>query len=73
MARMFYHHPKFAILDECTSAVSADVENTLYSYCRKNNITLFTISHRVQDLKHHHDYILRFDGEGDWKLEKINH
>ncbi|KAL4437929.1 hypothetical protein ABPG74_001100 [Tetrahymena malaccensis] len=73
MARMFYHHPKFAILDECTSAVSADVESSLYAYCRKNNITLFTISHRVNDLKQHHDYILRFEGEGDWKLIKINH
>ncbi|EGR28157.1 hypothetical protein IMG5_182040 [Ichthyophthirius multifiliis] len=73
MARMFYHKPKFAILDECTSAVSMDVEHQLYDYCRINNITLFTISHRVEQLKKFHDFILRFDGETNWKYEKINH
>lgn len=71
VARMLYHHPRFAILDECTSAVSADVENQLYAQSRKMDITLFTISHRVDNLKHHHDYILRFDGEGGWDFEKI--
>ena len=46
MARLFYHRPQFAILDECTSAVSADAEDGLYTKCRELGITLFTVSHR---------------------------
>lgn len=53
MARLFYHRPQFAILDECTSAVSVDVEDSMYSYCREANITLFTVSHRRSLWKHH--------------------
>lgn len=71
MARLFYHHPQFAILDECTSAVSVDVEGSMYEYCRKVGITLFTVSHR-KSLWTHHEFFLRFDGRGDYEFGKID-
>uniref|UniRef100_A0A0K8TQR6 Putative peroxisomal long-chain acyl-coa transporter abc superfamily protein n=1 Tax=Tabanus bromius TaxID=304241 RepID=A0A0K8TQR6_TABBR len=71
MARLFYHNPQFAILDECTSAVSVDVEGTMYQYCREAGITLFTVSHR-KSLWKHHEYYLQFDGRGSYEYGDIN-
>ncbi|XP_043796452.1 ATP-binding cassette sub-family D member 3 [Apis laboriosa] len=70
MARLFYHKPQFAILDECTSAVSVDVEDSMYLYCKQTNITLFTVSHR-QSLWKHHEYYLRMDGRGNYEFKTI--
>ncbi|CAH1395753.1 unnamed protein product [Nezara viridula] len=70
MARLFYHAPQFAILDECTSAVSVDVEGSMYQYCRETNITLFTVSHR-KSLWVYHEYYLHMDGRGSFIFKKI--
>ncbi|XP_068437959.1 ATP-binding cassette sub-family D member 3a isoform X2 [Clinocottus analis] len=70
MARLFYHKPQFAILDECTSAVSVDVEDFIYSHCRTVGITLFTVSHR-KSLWKHHEYYLRMDGRGHYEFKPI--
>jgi ATP-binding cassette, subfamily D (ALD), member 3 len=71
MARLFYHCPQFAILDECTSAVSVDVEGSMYQYCRQAGITLFTVSHR-KSLWTHHDHYLKMDGRGEFKFGLIS-
>ncbi|XP_076850754.1 ATP-binding cassette sub-family D member 3a isoform X3 [Brachyhypopomus gauderio] len=70
MARLFYHKPQFAILDECTSAVSVDVEDYIYSHCRKVGITLFTVSHR-KSLWKHHEFYLHMDGRGNYDFKPI--
>jgi len=69
---LFYHLPKFAILDEATSAVSIDIEGTLYMLAKQKNITFFTVSQR-NTLFEYHDYLLKFDGNKDWTFEQIIH
>lgn len=65
MARLFYHHPRFAILDECTSAVTADMERVMYETATGLGITLMTVSHR-RSLWRYHSKILQFDGQGGY-------
>jgi ATP-binding cassette, subfamily D (ALD), peroxisomal long-chain fatty acid import protein len=39
IARVLYHEPRYAIIDEGTSAVSSDVEGLLYETCKEKGIS----------------------------------
>jgi len=69
LARLFYHRPKYAVLDECTSAVSEEIEDKIYETCSQLGITMFTISHR-RSLEKHHQFILALDGNGGYTFTK---
>ncbi|CCM00773.1 uncharacterized protein FIBRA_02815 [Fibroporia radiculosa] len=72
LARAFYHRPKFAILDECTSAVSSDVEGRMYEHAKSLGITLITISLRPSLMRYHTQLLtLAGDGTGKWTLSRI--
>ncbi|KAI1381192.1 ABC transporter transmembrane region 2-domain-containing protein [Hypoxylon crocopeplum] len=71
MARLFYHKPRYAILDECTSSVTLETEKVMYDNAKALGITLMTVSHR-RSLWKYHSRILQFDGQGNYVFTKLD-
>ncbi|KAF2749180.1 hypothetical protein M011DRAFT_466293 [Sporormia fimetaria CBS 119925] len=71
MARLFYHAPKYAILDECTSSVTLEIERVMYDEAKRLGITLMTVSHR-RSLWKYHNKILQFDGQGNFIFTNLD-
>lgn len=73
MARLLFHAPRYAILDEATSAVSADGERLLYRACVSAGITMLSIGHRPA-LRDFHSLAVHFEGQAGgkgWHLERL--
>lgn len=71
MARLYYHQPKFAVLDECTSAVSPKMEQFMYKHAQELGISLLSVAHRSA-LWHFHSYLLKFDGKGGYFFGELD-
>ncbi len=72
MARMFFHRPIFAVLDDCTNAMSVDVEESLYKHASRSlGINLITIAQRTALVKYHQMELKLIDGRGLWELRQI--
>ncbi len=76
MARLFFHRPIFAILDEATSSVEEKIERKFYKLCKQMGITLISVGHRTSLLRFH-SFLLRFERNSvdashlNWKLTSI--
>lgn len=75
IARLLYHRPRFAILDECTSAVAKGLEQRLFKFAQALGMAVISIAHRPA-LEELHGRMLRLtgtmhtDGRG-WKLQDL--
>lgn len=71
LARILYHKPCFAILDESTSSVDEALEEKFYRLCHKNRITVITIGHK-SSLKRFHQMHLEVARNGRCTISDLN-
>ena len=57
-ARLLYHAPALAFLDEATSAVSEELEQELYSAARSLGVSVVSVGHRAS-LRRLHSHLLQ--------------
>lgn len=67
-ARMFYHKPAFAVLDDCTTNISFEIECDLYEQCTALDIAVLSISGKKELKELHHQELHIIDASGKWEL-----
>ena len=69
-ARLLYHRPAFALLDEATTFVDVDSEARLLGLCQGAGISLVTVAHRPS-VRRFHDVQLVIKGDGSGGFEVV--
>ena len=68
LARVLFHRPKYAILDECNSTINVEAEQRIFDELVKvEGMGLITISHR-HTLFRYHNKFLTYDGCGSYSF-----
>ncbi|SCU95985.1 LAMI_0F04698g1_1 [Lachancea mirantina] len=69
-ARIMFHKPRFAVLDEATNAISADMEDYLFNLLKRYRFNFITISQRPSLIKYH-DFSLDINSDESWHLQML--
>ncbi|GFE70122.1 ABC transporter ATP-binding protein/permease [Chroococcus sp. FPU101] len=64
-ARLFLLNPKYAVLDESTSALDVKNERHLYQMLKDSHTTYISVGHRPTIVPYH-ETIIEFLGDGKW-------
>lgn len=67
LARLFYNKPKFALLDEATSAIPQALEEKVFERANQLGITLVSIAHNMK-IQRYHKHLLELDGFGGYRF-----
>jgi ABC-type uncharacterized transport system fused permease/ATPase subunit len=70
-ARLFYHQPRFAIMDEATSALEVALEAACMQQCVALGITCVSVAHRPTVMPFHR-WIMEMDGQGSYTRKRVS-
>jgi ATP-binding cassette subfamily D (ALD) protein 4 len=70
IARLLYHKPQIAILDEATSFIDTFTEKKLYEQILQAGIRLISVGHR-ESLLEFHNTLLTVERDGQWEIKKL--
>lgn len=70
VARLLYHRPRFAFLDECTAAVSSDGELVLYKAMADAGISMVSVAHR-KAVRPFHQHAIVLTGDHGWEWKEL--
>ena len=71
-ARVLYNKPSVVALDESTSALDKDAEESIYNLLIETNVTFISVGHNPSLLKYHNKKIVLIDPTHDVRIENLS-